>query len=111
MWLYVITALCVSVTLEGETVGPENGVLYIHGGGGFNAAEFVNLAMKGFEERATGRLYYNDSTGKAASCGLQARDSLSVGEYIKGSVRIGASDGAVYLVQEGGQYAGILWAD
>ena len=32
--------------LHGETTGPEKGVLFVHGGGGFNAGEFVDLAKK-----------------------------------------------------------------
>ena len=32
--------------LHGETTGPEKGVLLVHGGGGFDAGEFVDLARK-----------------------------------------------------------------
>lgn len=32
--------------LQGETTGPEKGVLLVHGGGGFDAGEFVELARK-----------------------------------------------------------------
>lgn len=38
--------LCLSGYLNGETTGPENGILYIHGGGALNTAEFVDLVKK-----------------------------------------------------------------
>lgn len=38
--------LMLATPVEAETIGPENGVLYIHGGGMFFAAEFVGLARK-----------------------------------------------------------------
>ena len=43
---FFLVQLCVVSFLQGETLGPENGVLYIHGGGSFNAREFVNIAIK-----------------------------------------------------------------
>jgi|ETNmetMinimDraft_22_1059887.scaffolds.fasta_scaffold00019_54 cyanophycinase len=42
----VVGFLIQAIPLHAETKGPDNGVLFIHGGGGFNVAEFLNLAMK-----------------------------------------------------------------
>lgn len=43
----VVTILfLVNTPIQAETIGPENGVLYIHGGGALNIPEFVNLAKK-----------------------------------------------------------------
>ncbi len=46
LWIAAMFVLGFSSNLQAETTGPEKGVLYIHGGGAFSAAEFVNLAKK-----------------------------------------------------------------
>ncbi len=44
--LPVLLASLLAVNLAATTTGPENGALYIHGGGAFNAGEFVQLVKK-----------------------------------------------------------------
>jgi cyanophycinase len=44
--LFWILHFLISSSLHAETLGPEKGVLFIHGGGAFNAGEFVNLVKK-----------------------------------------------------------------
>ncbi|MGK0239790.1 MAG: cyanophycinase [Candidatus Pelagisphaera sp.] len=44
--LFLILQFSILGILHGETLGPEKGVLFIHGGGAFNPGEFVSLAKK-----------------------------------------------------------------
>ena len=44
--LPVLLASLLAANLAATTTGPENGALYIHGGGAFNAGEFVQLVKK-----------------------------------------------------------------
>lgn len=46
LWIAILAVLGVAGPLQAQATGPEKGVLLIHGGGGFNAGQFVNLAKK-----------------------------------------------------------------
>lgn len=72
MLVPVTVLFCFIIPMQTDTVGPESGVLYMHGGGfSADAAEFVNLAMKVSKKEQPAICVITTSQGKRRADGYE----------------------------------------
>ena len=97
--------------LHGETTGPEKGVLLVHGGGGVNFKEFVDLAKKASGNDQPVIRIITTPQGERRKADFKKGVPFSCGERSQEAIQAEGCLRTLYLVQKGSKHPRILRTD